>query len=243
MRLWIFNFDGTITSDGNNRSMAALHPDCAAMLSRLSAIASDQVVIISDRNVFVIVDRIHLPDAIVGGCDGIEWILPRGTRIGPFRDHEDDLVHSRITHLPELYKIVGLYHGIIEDNIWSVTVHTKKNGHNKIEAMSKQVRAWAAKHGLTVNTNDGSFDISLIEGFNRSIGISFLAKMFKLNPAVDSIVYAGSGNRDVIALWWTLLTGGTAIMVKNDLDVPGAVYVEDPHNLIILIDELIERVK
>ena len=72
MRLWIFDFDGTITSDAINSATTQLDPGCDALLRRLADYSSDQVVIVSNRNVYDIAERINIPGVIIGGCNGIE---------------------------------------------------------------------------------------------------------------------------------------------------------------------------
>jgi hypothetical protein len=131
-------------------------------------------------------------------------------------------------------------HGIgIEDKLWSIALDTSRLKYNAWIRFEKKIHAWAMKLGLTVSCGLDRIDIQLIPGFNKSVGISYLAQMFKIDPKVDSIIYAGDDESDVVALWWTLLFGGTAIMVGSDLHVPGAIFAKDSSTLISLIDNII----
>lgn len=238
MRIWIFDFDGTTATEAINSSTTQLDFECEALLRRLADSSSDQVVIISNRNIYDIAERINIPGFIIGGCNGIEWQLPSGYRIGPFREHEDDLIRCRIKILPELSKIVSGAGIEMDDKLWSIAVNTGQLKYNDWVNVKNKICTWSRKHGLTVSSELNQIDIQLIPGFNKSDGVSYIARMFNVDPNADSIIYAGDAESDTVAMWWTILFGGTAIMVGNDLNVPGAIYVKDSFALI----ELIERI-
>ena len=242
MRLWIFGFDGTTATNAIDRTTTRLDPVLDALLRRLAGFSSDQVVIISNRNIYDIAERINIPGIIIGGCNGIEWQLPSGFRIGPFKEYEDYLIRCRLKILPELRKIVSGHDIEIEDKLWSIAVDTSQINYNTWINVEKKICAWSRKHSLTVSSGLDQIDIQLIPGFNKSVGISYLARMFDIDPITDSIVYAGNAESDIIALWWTMLFGGTAIMVGNDLQVPGASYVNDSSALIAMIDNIVDKV-
>ena len=240
MRLWIFDFDGTISDVAPDRTSTKLDSAYDALLRRLADDPSDQVAIVSKKNIFDIAEHIDIPGVIIGGFDGIEWQLPSGYRIGPFREYEDDLIRCRLKILPEMGNIVSDHRIEIDDKLWSITVDTSQIKYNDWIAFEKKICSWSMKHGLTASSGLDRIDIQLIPGFNRSVGISYLARLLNLDSTTDSIVYAGDNESDVTALWWTLLYGGTAIMVGNDLHVPGADYVKDSAALIALIDSMME---
>ena len=240
MRLWIFDFDGTTATDAIDQAITRLDSACEARLRILSDSPNDQVVIISNRNIYDIAERITLPGVIIGGCNGIEWQLPSGCRIGPFRDLEDELIRSRLKMLPELSKIVYEAGLEMDDKLWSIAVDSSQLKYNQWISIEYKIRLWSRKYSLTVSSLLDRIEIQLIPGFNKSIGISYLARMFKIDPGFDSIIYAGDDECDIVALWWTVLFGGTAIMVGNDLQVPGAVYVQDSSALIAMIDSLVK---
>jgi len=231
MRLWIFDFDGTTTSCESDRAKAQLDSSCESMIKKLTESPSDLVAIISNRNIYNIIDRINIPGVIYGGCYGVEWMLPSGFRIGTFRNHEDDLIRSRHKLLPQLSKIAFKQRVEIEDNLWSVTIHANTDLINSWNETVKKIRNWSSKRGLTFNNGSNHLDIQLIPGFNKSVGISYLARVLNLEPAIDSIIYAGNEESDVVACWWTMFFGGTAIMVGNNFDVPGVYSVANSSEL------------
>lgn len=238
MRLWIFDFDGTTSTDLTDRAMTQLNPECDDLLRRLADSDSDQVAIVSNRNIYDIAERINIPDVIIGGCNGIEWRLPSGYRIGSFRELEDDLIRCRLKKLSELSKIVSEVGVEINDKLWSIAVDTRKLKYKDLVNVENKICTWSRKHGLTVSCGLDQIDIQLIPGFNKSVGVSYLARMFNLDPSVDSIVYAGDDESDVVAFWWITLFGGTAIMVGNDYQVSGAHFAQDSSALIALIENI-----
>ena len=239
MRLWFFNFDETISTKATYRTATRLDPACESLLRSLSEKPSDQVVIVSNRSIDDIAGRVNVPGVILGGCNGIEWQLPSGYRIGAFRDYEDDLIHMRTKIVSELYEIISGQGFEIEDKLWSIAIHAGKDSHSGWRKVTKRVSAWAMKHGLTCYCGYDHIDVQMILGFNKSTGISYLARLFNINQSSDSIFYVGHDESDAVALWWTMLVGGTAIVVGGGLPLPGALHAKDCLQLVTMIDEIV----
>ena len=234
MRLWFLNFDETISTKGVDRTSTRLDPACDALLRKLSEKSSDQVVIVSSRGLDDIADRVTIPGVILGGCNGIEWQLPSGFRIGAFRDNEDKIIHMRTKIVAGLYEIISGQGFEIEDKFWSIAVHAKKFNHSTWRKVTQRVSLWAKKHRLTCHCGHDQVDVQMIQGFNTSAGISHITRMFNIDPNTDLIIYAG---QDTAALWWTMLFGGTAIVVGGGgCSVPGALYAKDCSHLVTMID-------
>lgn len=239
MRLWFFNFDRTISTKATDRSATGLDPKCDALLRRLSEISSDQVVIVSNRGLDDIAGRINIPGVIIGGCSGIEWQFPNGFRIGSFRDHEENLIFMRAEIVSELYEIISGQGFEIEDKLWSIAVRSQKTNSGIWRRTQIKVSTWAKKHGLTFYCGPDEVDVQMIKGFNKSVGISYLSRLFNIDPDTDSVVYAGDNGSDAIALWWTVLFGGTAIMIGSGFSVPGALYAKDSSQLVEVMDKIV----
>jgi len=238
MRLWFFDFDGMISTKATDRTSAKIDPSFETILRRLSDLSSDQVVIVSNKSLDDIADRINVPGVILGGCNGIEWQLLSGFRIGAFRDHEDNLIRMRTEIVSELYEIISGQGFEIEDKLWSIAVHAEKGNRSMWRKVTKKISMWAVKHDLTCYCGANEIDVQMIQGFNKSAGISLLARMFNIDPNKDSIIYAGHDESDAAALWWTMFFGGTAIVVGKKISVPGALYAKDCSHLVTLIDEI-----
>jgi trehalose 6-phosphate phosphatase len=238
MRLWFINFDGTIVPETKNRTAACLDSSCETVLRSLSEHVSDQVVIVSSRSLDDIAGRIAIPGAILGGCNGIEWQLPSGYRIGAFRDHEEDLKHIRTELVSGLYDIISGQGVEIEDKLWSIAVHAEKISHTAWRTIVRKVSLWAMQHGVLYYCRPDEIDVQMIRGFNRSVGISYLVRQFNIDPIADSVLYVGHDEGDVAALWWTKFFGGTAIVVGDEITVSGALHVKNCSGLATKIREL-----
>lgn len=238
MRLWFFNFDGTISTRAKGRTAACLDPACDALLRNLSEKASDQVVIVSNRGIDDLAGRLTIPGVILGGCNGIEWQLPSGFRIGAFRDHEDSLIQIRTELVSELYDIISGQGFEIEDKLWSIAVHAVKTNRTSWRSITRRVSVWALHHGITYYCSPDEIDIQLIRGFNKSVGINNLTRSLNIDPRTDSVLYAGHDESDVAALWWTKFFGGTTIIVGNEISVSGAHTARDCSHLAELINKM-----
>lgn len=238
MRLWLFDFDGTISAKTADRTATRLDPACESMLLRLSERTSEQVAIVSNRSIDDMVERISIPGAVTGGCDGIEWQLPSGARIGPFLDYEDALKHVRAKIVSELYEIIAGQGVEIEDRLWSIAIHPHISTKTAWQKITKSVSLWAARHGLTYCTKPDEMDVRMIRGFNRSVAVSYLSRIFNIDSRIDSVIYAGHGKNDAAALWWTMFFGGIAIVVGKAQHLPGALYAKSQSDLVCLVEKL-----
>lgn len=238
MRLWLFDFDGTLSPLVADRNAAVLHPSCAVMLKELSRYTAEHVAIVSSRSLEDILQRVPLDDVIVGGSSGMEWQLPGGCRISPGADKKNDLQARRKELMPQIEKF-GRKLGIeIEDKQWSVAIHFSKSGQMVSEDVYETISAWAERENVSIHRGPNVFEIQLISDFNKSVGASFIAQLLKFDSKKDDIIYAGDDENDAVAMRWVLDVGGTAIMVGKMLDVAGALYVHDQQALVETVEKL-----
>lgn len=240
MRLWFFDFDGTVSPLVSDRNAAKMNPECANILKELSLSPNDWVAVLSSRTLEDLLPRIPLDNIIIGGNSGMTWQLPGGCRLSPGADKEDLLQERRHKILPMLEKL-GSKHGIdIEDKKWSAAIHITTSEGAATKKLFKTILAWAERESITIHRGPNVLEVQFIDGFNKSVGASFLAKVLKVDTQKDTVVYAGDDENDAVAMWWALMTGGTAIMVGTRLDVAGAVYVKDQQALIETVQLLRE---
>lgn len=238
MRIWFFDFDGTLSPHATNRGDAELHPGCKKMLKELSRSQNDTVAVISSRSIEDILPRVPFNNVIIGGNGGIEWQMPGGCRLSPGTNKES-ILQSRRQELMPWIEIVGRKPGIeIEDKLWSVAIHFNKAESSGTEKVTKSVIAWAERENIILHHGPDVIEIQLVHGFNKSVGAAFLAGLLKMDPQKDSIIYAGDDENDAVAMWWALMTGGKAIMVGSHLEVPGAIYVQDQQELVETVQML-----
>jgi len=75
-RLWVFDFDGTLSPLVPDRAVARLHRASLALLKDLAAEPRDRVAVLSSRTLDDIVPRVPVPQAYLGGGCGLEWRTP-----------------------------------------------------------------------------------------------------------------------------------------------------------------------
>lgn len=173
-----------------------------------------------------------MDDIIVGGSSGIEWRFPGGSKMHSATDKEDALLERRHELMPYL-KILSEKPGVdIEDKYWSVAIHMNIDGDIDLARTAKTINAWAKREHITLSRGPNVLEIQFIHGFNKSHGAAFLADVLKVDPQKDTIIYAGDDENDAVAMWWSIMTGGAAIMVGAKLDVPGAIYVQNQQGLV-----------
>src|SRR3972149_2640835 len=77
-RLWVFDFDGTLSPLVPDRTVARLHPASLALLKDLVADPRDRVAVLSSRTLEDIVPRVPVPQVYLGGGCGLAWRIPGG---------------------------------------------------------------------------------------------------------------------------------------------------------------------
>src|SRR5512139_1848564 len=87
-RLWVFDFDGTLSPLVPDRSTATLHPACREVLEELSAGPQEIVAVLSSRAIDDLVPRVPVPGVFLGGGSGLVWHLPGGLRVRPGAETE-----------------------------------------------------------------------------------------------------------------------------------------------------------
>lgn len=232
MRIWFFDFDGALSPIVSDRNAAVLDSACAHMLNELSKSPTDWVAIISSRTLEDILSRVPLDDVIIGGNCGMEWQLPGGCRLSPGSDYKDILQFRRETLIPLIKKFGSNPEIEIEVKKWSVAIHLKQPGHQSTKQVVKAITMWAEREKITLHHSPNVIEIQLIPGFNKSVGASFIANKLNINTQKDTIIYSGGDVNDAVAMWWALMTGGTAIMVGSLLKVFGAIYVKNQQELV-----------
>ena len=121
--LWVFDFDGTLSTIVPDRTEARLHRECERMLRLLARSPWNRVAVLSSRALDDIVSRLPVPGVFVGGASGLEWQLPGGHRVGPGAASEALLATKRQAVSPLLKEMASIPGVEIEDKRWSVAVH------------------------------------------------------------------------------------------------------------------------
>ena len=227
-RLWVFDFDGTLSPLVPDRSIATLHPACRKMLEELSAGPREIVAVLSSRAIEDLAPRVPVPGVFLGGGSGLEWRLPGGLRLRPGRGAEKR-AEKRREELSPLFETLRAIPGVdLEDKRWSVAVHTRHVPPVARGGLIPRLEALRGHRGLRVFTGPESTEVLLLGSASKSFGLRILCRHLNFDPPEDGMIYAGDDGNDAVAMRWVLARKGVALVVGNRIEVPGATIVEDP---------------
>jgi len=225
-RLWIFDFDGTLSPLVPERELARLHPACAELLMVLVNQLRQKVAILSSRSLEDIVPRVPVPGIYLGGGSGIEWQLPDGGRVMPDGDWDERLEMTRKSLLPLIVRIAILPGVELEDKKWSVALHTRKAPAESREELQVRVDEWIKKGTARVLKGPEVLEIQFLPDIDKAFGVRTICAMLAFDPTSYTIVYAGDDENDAAAMRWITSLGGVALSMGNRFPVPGAIVVD-----------------
>ena len=237
-RLWIFDFDGTLSQLVEKRSAAVLHPEAKRMLLDLKADPSNEVAILSSRNLNDLCERFTMNGIYFGGGSGTEWRTPEECRITLGDEGERRLQAARENLLKELQQMAMLPGVNLEDKNWSVALHLRKAGPAQKSQLLEKMERLHRSQGLAYTQGHEVVEVQFLPEVNKAFGVRLLCRFLKFDPARDVIYYAGDDENDAIAMRWVTDMGGTAITVGEHPLVPGTTAVADPASLATLVRSL-----
>jgi trehalose-phosphatase len=239
-RLWIFDFDGTLSELVPDRDAAVMHPLCKAVLQGLAAERSQAVAVLSSRQLDDLRLRVDIPGLYLGGGSGIEWLSSDGKRRSFGKKFKKKLNMLRPAMLSEI-KSLRTSQGIeIEDKRWSVTIHIRSASRETKTFVYEHLQRFVSAHNLTLFRGPEAFEVSLVPEMNKAFGVRKLCGFLREIPAPESLVYAGDDENDAIAMRWVLERGGIALTVGSAPLVPGARVVQSPYDLALEVCKIHE---
>jgi trehalose-phosphatase len=230
-RLWVFDFDGTLSPLVPDRNAAVLLPEARELLSTLSKLPGQAVAVLSSRLLDDLIPRISMKGLYLAGGSGAEWLLPDGER----RTADSQTQHLdsvRKSVMPELEKLSGIQGVDVEDKMWSVAIHVR---HVSIEGRARVLDFLAALSrttGIRLLRGPEVFEIQLLPAIDKLFGVRVLCGMLGIDSSAGSIVYAGDDENDAIVMDWVLRNGGVALTVGRLPLVPGAMVLDHPEALV-----------
>ena len=231
-RLWIFDFDGTLSPLVPDRDDARLHPDCADLLADLVIRPRQQVAILSSRSLEDLVPRVPVPGLFLGGGSGIEWQLPDGRRVMPEGEWNKRLQRTRATRLPPIGRMAELPGVELEDKKWSVALHFRKAPRESREELFTRIAEWRFRSETRILHGPEVLEIQLLPEIDKAFGVRTICTMIGFDPVDCALVYAGDDENDAVAMRWVIYLGGTALMVGNLFPLEGAVNVAGQTGLV-----------
>ncbi|HEX9206162.1 MAG TPA: trehalose-phosphatase [Candidatus Deferrimicrobiaceae bacterium] len=230
-RLWVFDFDGTLSRIVPDRHDAVLDPGCEKMLHILQGSPWNRVAVISSRALDDVVPRVPFPGLIVGGGSGLEWALPGGFRASPDRD-EQELLEANRKSLRSLLREIAAVPGVeVEDKGWSVAVHYRNASPRSFRRRTSLLQRLRNCPGIKVYRGHEVVEVQLVRGGSKAAGLRRLCRLIDWKYFPDSLYYAGDDENDATAMKWVLRHSGTAVVVGNRIAVPRALCVESPAEL------------
>jgi trehalose-phosphatase len=226
-RLWIFDFDGTLSRLVPDRERARLHPACRKLLEDLVALPRQQVAVLSSRSLEDLIPRVPVPGIFLGGGSGIEWQMPDGRRVMPEGEWEKRLDRVRGSLLIQLGRMTQLPGVELEDKKWSVALHTRKAPPESKEELYARVVAWKSLDTVRVFSGPEVLEIQLLPEVDKAFGVRTLCRMLHFDPSGGAVVYTGDDENDATAMRWVIYLGGVAFMVGNSFSVAGTRVVRD----------------
>ncbi len=230
-RLWVFDFDGTLSAIIADRAAARLHPEALDLLEELSADPRNRVAVLSTRALHDLAPRVPVPEVILGASSGLEWRLPGGRRLVPGGAMRRRLDATRARVLPLLGRIGGIPGVEIEDKQWSVAVHYR---HVRPETMARLVPLFEELErcpGIRVYSGPMAAEVQLVRSVDKTLGVRLLCRFLGFDAGKDRLFYAGDDENDAAAMRWVLARNGTVFAVGRLVRVPGTLSVPGPSAL------------
>ncbi len=227
-RLWVFDFDGTLSPIVPVRTEARLHPGCRALLADLSRSPDILAAVLSSRSLDDLVSRVPVPGVFLGGGSGLEWRLPGGQRISPGREAERHREEARKRLSPVLERIRSVAGTDIEDKRWSIAVHYRKVSPEARASLTPLLDELRRMEGVRVFGGPAVVEIQLVPGWEKARGLENLCRFLRFDPSGGRVAYAGDDDNDGTAMRWALSRKGIAIAVGSRPRVFGARVVAGP---------------
>jgi trehalose 6-phosphate phosphatase len=240
-RLWVFDFDGTLSPLVPDRNAARLHPESRSLLKSLVADSRNRVAVLSSRSLEDLASRVAIHGLFLGGGSGLEWRLPGGHRIRPGEKAEKKLEEAREAVLPDMTRLRAFPGVEMEDKRWSVAVHFRSVLPEALCMLHPLLRDLKKHPGIRVYEGPAAAEVQFFPSVNKSFGVRRLCRLLGLDPSKDRIFYAGDDENDAVAMRWVLSRRGTAIAVGGRVRVPGVLRVDGPASLARAVRELAGR--
>lgn len=220
-RLWVFDFDGTLSPIVPARDAARLHPAAEDLLRSLSGRPGDTVAILSSRELSDVMIRVPLPKIYLGGGSGLEWKVPGGGRIGMTAEAKQRAERAREMLAP-LLRACSTIPGVeVEDKHWSVAVHFRNVPPQDLPALHDLRNRISSNKDINVFTGPCVLDIQVLQEGSKVLGLERLCQSLRYDPSRGGVFYAGDDENDARAMRWVLARKGTAVSVGGKIRVPG----------------------
>ncbi len=235
LRLWVFDFDGTLSPIVPERTGARLHPASLALLREIAADPRNGVAVLSTRTLEDLAPRVPVPEVILGGSSGLEWRTPGGRTIIPGEATKKRLEETRTRVLPLLGRL-GAVPGVeIEDKRWSVAVHYRRVLPEAMPLLVPLLDELERCPGIRVYSGPMAAQVQLLPSVTKAFGVRLLCRFLNFDAARGRLFYAGDDENDAAAMRWVLSRKGTVFAVGKQVRIRGALAVDGPPALAVAV--------
>jgi trehalose 6-phosphate phosphatase len=230
-RLWIYDFDGTLSPIVKERSAAAILPEAKETLIELVRFQGQHVAVLSSRMLGDLVPRVTVPGLYLGGGSGAEWLMPDGRKVIT-EGKLEPLLKAR-SRVLEALKTVGTIPGVdVEDKKWSFAVHVRGVLLDDQASIFNSLTELARTEGIRILRGPEVFEVQMLPEIDKLFGVKTLCSLIGFTPESVRIVYSGDDENDAVAMEWVIRHGGVAFSIGSTPLVQGAIPVDNPEEMV-----------
>lgn len=230
-RLWIFDFDGTLSPLVPDRRAARILPQARDLLKGLTSAPGEVVAVLSSRLLDDLIPRVEIPGVYLGGGSGVEWLLPGGEKRTAV-DMAERLTEARHSLIPAIGSLLSIPGVDLEDKVWSVAIHLRGVRPHQSEQISSFLKDRLRGRGLRFFRGPEVFEIQFLPELDKLFGVKTLCELVGVDPLWNQLIYVGDDENDAVAMAWVIQQGGLAVKVGYSPMVPGAWHVTNPAALV-----------
>ena len=230
-RLWIYDFDGTLSPLARERSAAAILPEAKEILIELQRLPGQQVAVLSSRTLDDLIPRVDIPGLYRGGGSGVEWLLPDGRRTIA-EGKMEPLLRARKEVFDDLGRIETIPGVEVEDKKWSVAVHVRGVSPDNRAAAFSSLTELARTKGIRILRGPEVFEVQILPEIDKLFGVKTLCGLTGFTPQSGRIVYSGDDENDAVAMEWVIRHDGVAFSIGSRPLVQRAIPVANPEALV-----------
>jgi trehalose 6-phosphate phosphatase len=237
-RLWMFDFDGTLSPIVPDRRAARILPQARDLLWGLASTPGELVAVLSSRLLDDLIPRVEVPGVYLGGGSGVEWFLSGGKRWTAVGMAER-LPEARETLIPAFGNLLSIPGVMLEDKVWSMAVHLRGVRSDQRARVSSLLKDRLRRQGIRFFRGPEVVEIQFLPEVDKVFGVKTICELLGVDPLGDRLIYAGDDENDAVAMAWVIQQGGLAVKVGYSHIVPGAWHVKNPAALAFELGNLI----
>lgn len=235
MRLWVFDYDGTLSNLVADRRAAAILPESQVLLRELANRKDATVAILSSRTLDDLKLRVVGKGIYLGGSSGLYWQSPQEQLFITNELAAERAARQRTALIPLLNELLRPYDVDLEDKFAALTVHYRNLNVDMHADLIRLLHTFCKAQNLHFYEGPFALEIRLDESIKKVEGLRSLFDLLPGDYCARNTTYAGDDENDADAMGWLLAQGGRAFIVGERIRVTGARNVESPLDLVGII--------